>query len=66
MTSFSRRTAAFVVAVALSVPVALVSVAGPRHDRGPDLPAKIVKIVKHLQKLFGISTNETLPQPPRP
>ncbi len=67
MKSFSRRVAAaFVFTVVLSLTAGPTAAAGPRDDRGQDLPAKIVKIVKHLQKFFGISTNDTLPQPPRP
>ena len=39
--------------------------AGPREDRewNPRIPSKIVKII---QKVFGVTITDTIPVPPKP
>jgi hypothetical protein len=59
-----RFIAAIAVAVFLSVSAPAAS-AKPRDSRW-DVPSSIVKIVKKLQDLFGVSTHTDAPQPPRP
>ena len=59
-----RRAAVIALAIALSVP----SVAAPmreERERGRDR-SEIVRIIKKIQKLFGIATNDDLPLPPYP
>lgn len=64
MRFYSRRAAAIVLAVALSLPS--VVLASPRErERGRD-KQEIVRIIKKIQKLLGISTNDDLPLPPPP
>ena len=65
MKSNSHRAgvAAFALAIALSSgPVAL---AAP-GDHQEDVRAKIVRIVKNLQKFFGVTALEEYPAPPKP
>ena len=57
--------------VAAGVLVLFVSLSGPALYAGPRdgevrVPPAIAKILKQLQKFFGISTNEDVPIPPRP
>lgn len=59
----SRRVAAAVLAAVLLLPVAPVALGNPRD--GVDASEKIVRIIKKLQKLFGI-TVQSDPLPPRP
>lgn len=58
----TRRVAAAVLAAVLLLPAAPVAVAGPRDGDPGD---HIVRIIKKLQKLFGISAQSD-PLPPRP
>lgn len=58
----SRRVAAALLAAVLLVPVAPAAFAGPRDGDARD---RIVRIIKKLQNLFGISTQSD-PMPPRP
>lgn len=65
MKSTLRRAAAVVLAAALISPH--VAVAAPQaRDRDHDKSGRIVIVIKKIQKLFGISTNDDLPQPPIP
>lgn len=64
-----KRVQRFVVGFCLFVVLgtAPVTFAGVRdRDRDGQFPAKIVRVLKNLQKFFGISPNETYPVPPRP
>lgn len=61
---FLRRTAAVVLAVALSLPT--VALAVPRERDHAGQYEKIVRVIKKVQKLFGISTNDDIPIPPVP
>lgn len=64
MRFYSRRAAAIVLAVALSLPS--VAIASPFEREHPRDRRDIVRIIKKIQKLFGISTNDDLPLPPPP
>ncbi|HEX6099674.1 MAG TPA: hypothetical protein VF432_25390 [Thermoanaerobaculia bacterium] len=63
MKSSLRRTAAVVLAVALSVP--FTAVAAP-STRDLDTRDRIVRVIRHLQKIFRISVMDDLPTPPHP
>ena len=63
MNPFTKRVAAVVLAASLTV-AANPLIAAPRDERG-DVP-RIVKVIKKLQKLLGISTHDEQPVPPRP
>lgn len=65
MKSRLRIFAAVALAVVLFVQAPAVS-ATPKDGIGRDVPAKIVKFIKKLQNLFGVSSNTDAPQPPRP
>lgn len=64
MKSHSRRAAAVLLAVVVTFAAAPDVFAGPRRDR--ELPNPIVRIIKKFQKIFGISTQDDQPLPPRP
>lgn len=65
MKNHVRRVAAAVLVAVLYLHIAPVAAAAPRNsDR--DVPSSIVRVIQKLQKLFGISSNHDLPQPPRP
>lgn len=68
MKSHTRRAAAIVLALALSVgPAALAS--SLREDRGRDrdVPERIIRIIKKFQRLFGgVTVTDDLPGPPKP
>jgi hypothetical protein len=67
MKSYFRRTAVVVIAVALSLSlptVATASVQALVREHGNK--NHVVRIIQKIQKLFGISTNDDLPQPPIP
>lgn len=65
MKSFSRRAAAVVLIAALSLPS--VALASPLYerDRGRD-PNPIIRIIKKIQKIFGVTSNDDVPVPPKP
>jgi hypothetical protein len=64
MKTVSHRGAALLLAVTLAFsPLAL---AGTRSERRRDLPDPIIRIVKKIQKIFGITTNDDGMIPPRP
>lgn len=56
----------FLAAVAIAVLVSNMSVAAAPRDRGTRLDPKIVKVIKQLQKIFGVSSHTDAPMPPRP
>lgn len=59
-----HRAAVIALALALSLP----SVAAPSkqdRERGRD-KNEVVRVIKQIQRLFGISTNDDLPLPPPP
>ena len=58
----SRRVSAAVLAAVLVLPIAPTVAAGPRDG---DVGDRIVRIIKKLQKAFGITTQAD-PTPPRP
>ncbi|HEX2122666.1 MAG TPA: hypothetical protein VHL59_13585 [Thermoanaerobaculia bacterium] len=64
MKVFSRKVAAVVLAIVLSLAYVPATVAAPR-DR-EDIGSKITRIIKKLQRLVGITTTEDAPVPPRP
>jgi len=65
MKCHSRRIATVVLAVALSL--SSVATASPKQqDRGRERIGRIIQVITKIQKLFGISTNDDLPQPPIP
>ena len=65
MKSYKHRAVVAALAIALSVPP--VAAAFPRQpEHGRDEITPIVHVIRKIQKLFGISTNEDLPQPPLP
>lgn len=64
MNSYLRRTTVVVLAVALSLPAFAVSRESLRRDRDP--VDQIVRVFKKIQRVFGISKNDDLPQPPVP
>lgn len=65
MNSYLRRTTVVVLAVALSLPVfAAASPDTLRRDR--DQIDRIVRVIKKIQRIFGVSKNDDLPQPPVP
>ncbi len=66
MKRYSGSIAACVLAAFITLSSGPVAVAAPRSDRGRDRSAPIVRILKQLQKFFGIGTQDTLPIPPRP
>jgi hypothetical protein len=59
-----RIPAAVALAALLALSVTPVASAAPRERVG--VPERIVKIIKNLQKFFGVTTQENLPLPPRP
>lgn len=61
MNSYLRRAAVVVLALALF----LTPVAAAR-PANRDSSHAFVRIVKQIQKIFGIATNDDLPQPPIP
>ena len=64
MKVFTRRAAAIVLAAALclSTPV----FGAPARDGVREKSGPIVRVVKKIQKILGISTHEDLPLPPIP
>lgn len=68
MKLFPRRTAAVVLTVLLSFPAASSFAAGRDtrdRDRSRDRDP-IVRIIKKIQKVFGITSNDDIPSPPKP
>jgi hypothetical protein len=66
MKVYSRRFAAVVLAASLAIaPIAIASPQG-RGGRDRDFGEKVVRIIKQIQKLFGVSSNDDLPLPPPP
>ena len=64
MTYLSRRVSAAVLAVSLSLILSTAAVAAPRQNRDDrEWSGKIIRIV---QKFFGIATHESYPMPPKP
>jgi hypothetical protein len=64
MNSRFRRTAVAVLAVALSLPP--VAAAAPQQGRNRNETDPIVRLVRKIQRVLGISRNDDLPQPPIP
>lgn len=58
-----RHAAVAALAVALSLPLA--AAPSPQKERSRDKD-EIVRIIKKIQRLIGISTNDDLPLPPPP
>lgn len=63
MKSHARRVSAFAAALIFSFALASTVVAAPRDDRDRDLPTRIVRLI---QKVFGISAQDYQPLPPKP
>lgn len=63
MKSRVRRAAAVVLAVVLCLELSPAVYARP-YDGGQEPP--LTRIIKKLQKFFGVSTHDDLPVPPRP
>jgi hypothetical protein len=64
MKSNLRRAAAVALAVALSLPV-FAAPSKQDRERSRDKSA-VVQVIRKVQRLLGISTNDDLPQPPVP
>jgi hypothetical protein len=64
MKSNLRRAAAVALAVALSLP-AFAAPSKQDRERSREKSA-VVQVIKKIQRLLGISTNEDLPFPPPP
>ncbi len=63
----TRRVAAIVLATALSLPVFAAGISrDDRNNPGFDIPQRIVRVIRSVQKFFGISANSDAPFPPRP
>lgn len=65
MKSNSHRAGVAALALAIALSAAPVALAAP-GDHPEDIRAKIIRIVKKLQKLAGVTIHEDLPEPPRP
>ena len=64
MNSRTRRAAAVALAVVLFLPpVALAASQGRDSDRDA---GAIVRIIKKIQKVFGVAPNDDIPTPPVP
>lgn len=66
MKRYFGSIAACVLAAVITLSSGPAAVAASRADRGRDGSAPIVRILKQLQKFFGIGTQDSLPLPPRP
>ena len=66
MKLWTRRAAAVMLAAVLSLPVMAGGTPRDREGRDGDRVAKIVKVIKKIQRLLGIATNDDLPLPPPP
>ncbi|HYH09639.1 MAG TPA: hypothetical protein VEK11_21500 [Thermoanaerobaculia bacterium] len=68
MKKHTRRAAAIVLAVALSISPAAFGAVRKNQDGIRDIPERIVKVIKKIQqRLFGgVSVSDDLPLPPRP
>jgi hypothetical protein len=64
MKKYARRVAAVTLAVALSLP--LVAAESRQKQERDQQKSAIVQIVKRIQRVLGISTNDDLPLPPYP
>lgn len=65
MKVYSRSMAAAVLAVAVSLSVPTTTAASPRKSRDHE-QSKVVRIIREIQRLFSIGTNDDLPLPPPP
>ena len=65
MNSRSRSVATVVLAAVLTVQIAPTAIGSPRDDRD-GIVAKIGKVVKTVQRFFGLTPLDTEPTPPRP
>ena len=65
MKSHLRRIAAIVIVVALSLPTVALAASHDDRDRGRGTDP-IVRIIKKIQKLLGIGSNDDIPTPPKP
>ena len=64
MKFLSRRVVALALCAVISLQVVPVVNAAPRDRDG--VPARIVHLIKKLQKLFGIVAHDEQPNPPKP
>ena len=66
MNAYSRRAAATVAAAALAVSLSSSAFGSPQErELGRD-KGGVVRILKKIQKILGITTHEDLPTPPHP
>jgi hypothetical protein len=66
MKVYSRRAAATLLAATLSLSSLSLAAASQEREIGRDKGDRVIRIVKKLQKFFGITTHEDLPTPPKP
>lgn len=64
MNSRTRRTAAVALAVALSLSTVVAAAPGNRDEQRERSP--FVRVIKKIQKFFGIAVHDDLPLPPFP
>lgn len=62
----SRRAAAVVLAVAISLSLPITVAASPQKREGASTRNEIVRIIKKIQRMVGIAVNDDLPLPPPP
>src|SRR5688500_810972 len=65
MKSHTRSVAAVVLSLALSLQVAPIAAAFPRDGRD-DIPEKIIRVLKKLQRFIGGGTHDDSVIPPNP
>ena len=66
MKVYSRRAAAVVLAVAISLSVPTTTAARPQKRDDASTRSEIVRIIKKIQRMVGIAVNDDLPLPPPP
>lgn len=52
--------------LAASIVLSPMAAASPQGGRDRDLSEKIVRFIKHIQKIFGVSSDNDIPTPPHP
>lgn len=63
MKFLSRRVSAAALALFLSLLLSSAAFAAPRRDREPEWPRKVIRVI---QKFFGVSAQDNQPIPPKP
>lgn len=66
MKRYTGSIAACVLVALFTLTVGPAMAAAPRSDRGREVPAPIVRLIKQFKKVFGIGPQDNLPIPPRP